>query len=99
MVDPSPTPLPIDWLSLADIYSLFAIHGLGSNPLSAWRYLGNETEVYWLQDLLPWQEGLESMRVIMVDHQTRWDAHSPEVDFGIFAEMMLKDIEYLHEKS
>ncbi|KAK3303463.1 uncharacterized protein B0T15DRAFT_275791 [Chaetomium strumarium] len=77
---------------------VFAIHGLGSNPSSAWRYVGNGTEVYWLRDLLPQQEGLSRIRVIMVNHQTRWDSHSPEVDFDVVAKMMLDDIEHLHHK-
>jgi len=77
---------------------VFAIHGLGSNPASAWRYIGNGTEALWLQDLLPQQQDLETMRVIMINHQTRWDSHSPEVDFDVYAKMMLDDIEYLHHE-
>ncbi|KAK4455447.1 tetratricopeptide-like helical [Podospora aff. communis PSN243] len=81
------------------IVDVFAIHGLGSNPRSAWRYVGNGTEVYWLQDLLPQQEGFENLRIIMINHQTRWDSNSPEADFDVFAKMMLDEIEHLHHKN
>jgi len=86
---------PINYL-FAHAYSVFAIHGLGSNPLSAWRYAANGTEVYWLRDLLPKQKGLENIKVTMLNHQTRWDSHSPEVDFDVLAKMILDDIEHLH---
>ncbi|KAF4988774.1 hypothetical protein FGRMN_9568 [Fusarium graminum] len=76
---------------------VFAIHGLGSNPSSAWRYVDNGTEVHWLRDLLPKQKGLEDIRVTMLNHQTRWDSHSPQVDFDVFAKMMLDDIEHIHQ--
>ncbi|KAK0731491.1 hypothetical protein B0H67DRAFT_75263 [Lasiosphaeris hirsuta] len=62
------------------------------------RYTGNGAEVYWLRDLLPQEEGLENIRIIMINHQTRWDSHSPEDDFDVFAKMMLDDIEHLHHK-
>ncbi|CAJ0546966.1 Ff.00g015930.m01.CDS01 [Fusarium sp. VM40] len=81
------------------IVEVFAIHGLGSNPSSAWRYGGNGSQVYWLTDLLPKQKGLENIKIIMLNHQTRWDSHSPEVDFDVFAKMMLDDIERLHQKN
>jgi pimeloyl-ACP methyl ester carboxylesterase len=84
---------------VANPCSVFAIHGLGSNPRSAWRYVGNGTEVYWLQDLLPQQEGFENLRIIMINHQTRWDSNSPEADFDVFARMMLDEIEHLHHKN
>ncbi|KAI6758637.1 hypothetical protein HG530_010877 [Fusarium avenaceum] len=79
------------------IVEIFAIHGLGSNPSSAWRYGGNGSQVHWLTDLLPKQKGLENIKIIMLNHQTRWDSHSPEVDFDVFAKMMLDDIEHLHQ--
>ncbi|KIL94200.1 hypothetical protein FAVG1_02762 [Fusarium avenaceum] len=81
------------------IVEIFAIHGLGSNPSSAWRYGGNGSQVHWLTDLLPKQKGLENIKIIMLNHQTRWDSHSPEVDFDVFAKMMLDDIEHLHQKN
>ncbi|KAK7403327.1 hypothetical protein QQX98_010916 [Neonectria punicea] len=81
------------------IVEVFAIHGLGSNPSSAWRHGGNGTQVYWLRDLLPKQKGLESIKVTMLNHQTRRDSHSPEVDFDVFAKMMLDDIEHLHQQN
>ncbi|KAH6954701.1 hypothetical protein DER45DRAFT_314694 [Fusarium avenaceum] len=81
------------------IVEIFAIHGLGSNPSSAWRYGGNGSQVYWLTDLLPKQKGLENIKIIMLNHQTRWDSHSPEIDFDVFAKMMLDDIEHLHQKN
>lgn len=74
------------------------IHGLASNPEKAWRYVSNETQVSWLQDLLPQQDGLENLKITMINHQTRWDSHSPQVDFDLTAKMMLDDIEHLHDK-
>jgi hypothetical protein len=32
----------------------------------------------------------------MVNHQTRWDSHSPKVSFDDVTKMMLAEIEYLH---
>jgi hypothetical protein len=83
---------------LANARSVFAIHGLGSNPASAWHYVGNGTSVSWLQELLPQQKGLDKMRIIKINHQTRWDSHSPKVEFDLFAKMMLDDIEHLHHR-
>ncbi|SPJ73874.1 uncharacterized protein FTOL_03604 [Fusarium torulosum] len=81
------------------IVEIFAIHGLGSDPSSAWRYGGNGSQVYWLTDLLPKQKDLENIKITMLNHQTRWDSHSPEVDFDVFAKMILDDIEHLHQKN
>lgn len=80
-----------------DLCRVFAVHGLGSNPSSAWRYGGNGTQVHWLRDLLPKQKGLDNIKITILNHQTRWDSHSPEVDFDVFAKMMLDDIEHLHQ--
>jgi hypothetical protein len=56
--------------------SIFAIHGLGSNPESAWAYRGNQSRVHWLRDLLPEEQEFRNIRVVMVNHQTRWDSNT-----------------------
>jgi hypothetical protein len=76
-------------------HSVFAIHGLGSNAASAWTYRNDTTEVRWLKDILPEIEGLESTRVVMVNHQTRWDANTANMKFEDHAAMILGDIESL----
>src|SRR5271154_6216015 len=55
--------------TLVTVNSVFAIHGLGSNPDSAWTARRNGTEVRWLRDLLPRVEGVGHMRVAMINHQ------------------------------
>ncbi|KAF7555660.1 hypothetical protein G7Z17_g1968 [Cylindrodendrum hubeiense] len=83
--------------SRASFHLVFAIHGLGSNPDSAWRYRGNLTDVYWLEDILPKQKGLKYTRITMLNHQTRWDSHVPAIDFSMYAKMMLDDIEHINQ--
>ncbi|PVH69817.1 hypothetical protein DL98DRAFT_438247, partial [Cadophora sp. DSE1049] len=77
--------------------SVFAIHGLGSNPSSAWRYRGNGTDVHWLKDILPKQENLNQIRVTTLNHQTRWDSHVPDISFSTHAEKMLGEIERINQ--
>ena len=74
-------------------------HGLGSNPESAWTYTSNTTQVRWLTDLLPRAEGLESARVIMVNHQTRWDSNTASMDLIDYASELLGHIEEHHKAS
>jgi pimeloyl-ACP methyl ester carboxylesterase len=53
---------------------IFAIHGLGSNPDSAWAY-----------------------RVVLVNHQTRWDANSADMGLYEHASDLLNHIENLRK--
>ena len=91
-------PLPFSD-TLVTVNSVFAIHGLGSNPDSAWTARRNGTEVRWLRDLLPRVEGVGHMRVAMVNHQTRWDANTANMRFEDHAAMILEDIENMREVS
>ena len=77
------------------MYSVFAIHGLGSNADSTWTYRNDTTEVRWLKEILPKTEGLESIRVAMVNHQTRWDANTVNMKFEDHAASILDEIESL----
>lgn len=82
--------------SLLTRLSIFAIHGLGSDPNSAWTYRDNGTEVSWLRDILPNQKELEYSRIAMVNHETRWHSSAVGADFDYHAEMVLNEIEALH---
>ncbi|KAI1126623.1 hypothetical protein F5Y10DRAFT_209678 [Nemania abortiva] len=77
----------------SSVVDVFAIHGLGSNPDSAWTYRDKITETRWLKDVLPKEEGLSNMRVVMVNHRTQWFANTVDASFEDHAEMILKDIE------
>ncbi|KAK4185664.1 hypothetical protein QBC35DRAFT_476145 [Podospora australis] len=76
------------------VADVFAIHGLGSNHESAWRHKGNEThpDVHWLVDILPKMKGYENTRITLLNHQTRWDSHAPQLHLKDYAEEMLSDI-------
>ncbi|EHK24245.1 uncharacterized protein TRIVIDRAFT_61048 [Trichoderma virens Gv29-8] len=76
--------------------SIFAIHGLGSNPETAWAYQRNDSRVYWLRDFLPKARGLSDIRVIMVNHQTRWDSNTAYLGFHDHASELLEEIQNLH---
>jgi hypothetical protein len=80
---------------LLTAHSVFAIHGLGSNTDNAWTYRNDSIEVRWLKDILPKVEGLEGIRVTVVNHQTRWDANSANMNLEEHAAMVLDDIESL----
>ena len=79
--------------------SIFAIHGLGSDPDSAWTYTSNTTQVCWLSDLLPRSKGLETARAMMVNHQTRWDSNTASMDLIDYASELLGHIEGHHKAS
>lgn len=53
------------------IYSIVAVHGLGSKPSTAWAY--NPDEPNWLRDFLP--QDLK-VRVIAYYHSSHWQSHS-----------------------
>ncbi|KAI1077266.1 Alpha/Beta hydrolase protein [Whalleya microplaca] len=76
---------------------IFAIHGLGSNPMSAWSYRTNDTIVHWLQDLLPDIPGFHDSRVVMVNHQTGWDSNAPHMELHEHASDLLERIEGHHK--
>ncbi|KAI5926228.1 hypothetical protein F4810DRAFT_656035 [Camillea tinctor] len=72
---------------------IFAIHGLGSNPDSAWTYWDNGTEMRWLKEILPKEEGLDNIRIVMANHLTHWTGGSVGAKFEDHAEILLRDIE------
>ncbi|KAF9884504.1 hypothetical protein FE257_001691 [Aspergillus nanangensis] len=78
---------------------VYAIHGMGSNATSAWMHKDKHSQTRWLKDVLPAVEGLQSIRVIQVNHQSRWDANSALMQFNDHAEMVLGDIESLHKEN
>ncbi|KAJ5919131.1 hypothetical protein N7466_010074 [Penicillium verhagenii] len=79
------------------VVDVFAIHGLGSNPDSAWTYRDNVTEIRWLKDILPKEQGLVNTRVVMVNHRTQWYANTVDASFDDHAEMILKEVENVHK--
>ncbi|KAI1826722.1 hypothetical protein F4861DRAFT_536768 [Xylaria intraflava] len=76
---------------------IFAIHGLGSMPENAWTYRSNETKVRWLSDLLPSTVGFQDARIVMVNHQTRWDSNAAYMEFNYHASELLEHIERQHK--
>ncbi|KAI0420494.1 hypothetical protein F5X98DRAFT_29554 [Xylaria grammica] len=79
------------------VVDVFAIHGLGSNPASAWAYRDNGTEIRWLKDVLPKEPGFVNIRVVMVNHQTKWNANTADASFEEHAEMILRDVESVYK--
>ncbi|UKZ80293.1 hypothetical protein TrVFT333_008050 [Trichoderma virens FT-333] len=77
-------------------FDIFAIHGLGSNPETAWAYQRNDSRVYWLRDFLPKARGLSDIRVVMVNHQTHWDSNTAYLGFHDHASELLEEIQNLH---
>ena len=68
--------------------SVVAVHGLGSNPDTAW--LGNHSRANWLADYLP--TTYKSFRIIAVNHDSRWDAYSPVQSLRDYGQVILDSI-------
>lgn len=51
------------------IYSIVAVHGLGSNPDWAWKH--EASGVMWLKDLLP--KAFPNARIMAFNHNSKWD--------------------------
>ena len=85
------------------ISSVFAIHGLGSNPARAWTHVtkdknsSREVATKWLEDFLPKDEAFQYARIMLLNHQTRWDVSASSKRFEQHAESMLQEIEYARE--
>ncbi|OTB18228.1 hypothetical protein K445DRAFT_244915 [Daldinia sp. EC12] len=83
---------------MSTMVDIIAIHGLGSNPDSAWTYrMDNGSNVYWLKDLLPKSQGLGNIRVMKVNHQTRWDSNAADMGLQWYASELLDHIHSLHK--
>ncbi|KAI0546758.1 hypothetical protein F4679DRAFT_405387 [Xylaria curta] len=81
-----------------DLWATYLEHpSLNHVDILTWTYRDNSTETRWLKDLLPKEQGLANIRVVMVNHQTRWDANTADASFDDHAEMILKDIESVYE--
>ena len=72
----------MDWVSIV------AVHGLGSDPDSAW--LGRRSKANWLADFLP--VTYKDTRIIAVNHDSRWDAHSPVQSLRDYGQVILDSI-------
>ncbi|KAI0104675.1 hypothetical protein GGR51DRAFT_572596 [Nemania sp. FL0031] len=79
------------------IVDVFAIHSLDSDPSSAWRYRENETDVYWLYDILPKQAGLEKIRVTVLNHRLRWQYYVPDFGLDAYAQGILDEIKLINQ--
>ncbi|KAI9725769.1 MAG: hypothetical protein M1828_002652 [Chrysothrix sp. TS-e1954] len=67
---------------------VFAIHGLGSDSSLAWTHL--ETGKTWLQDFLP--RDFSNLRVVSINHDSRWDAYSPIQSLRDYGQVILDAI-------
>lgn len=77
------------------------MHGLGSNPHTAWAHRASPTSspVKWLQDFLPKEKKLKGLKIIQVNHQTTWHANVSVTAFNDHARNILQDIESAHAVS
>ncbi|KAK8131610.1 hypothetical protein PG984_008048 [Apiospora sp. TS-2023a] len=75
---------------------VFAIHGLGSNPSTAWS-LNDGIEIHWLRDILPARKRLRKMRVILLNHKTSWTSDSTSMTFDKHAKDMLYHIKSVNK--
>ena len=71
-----------------DSVSIVAVHGLGSNPDTAW--LGSYSKASWLADFLP--TTYKDFRIIAINHDSRWDAHSPVQSLRDYGQVILDSI-------
>ncbi|KAI1441846.1 hypothetical protein F5Y02DRAFT_410493 [Annulohypoxylon stygium] len=63
----------------------------------SWTYdKGNDTRVNWLYDIVPTVEGLQNVRVTMVNHQARWDSNVSKMGIRKDASELLESIESIH---
>ncbi|KAK6359142.1 hypothetical protein TWF696_000309 [Orbilia brochopaga] len=77
---------------------IIAIHGLGSDPYSAWTYGNSSTGVLWLRDLLPQKPDFEDVRIVMINHQTYWDSYSVSLMLDHQASELIKSIDTVHQE-
>lgn len=68
--------------------SIVAVHGLGSNPATAW--LGSRSKASWLADFLSTTH--KDFRIIAVNHDSRWDAYSPVQSLRDYGQVILDSI-------
>jgi hypothetical protein len=61
--------------------------------------LGKFVETMWLEDFLPKDEVFQYARIMLLNHQTRWDVSASSKRFEQHAESMLQEIEYAREAS
>ena len=73
---------------MTDSSSIVAVHGLGSNPDTAW--LARRSRASWLADFLPTTH--KDFRIIAVNHDSRWDAYSPGQSLRDYGQVILDSI-------
>jgi hypothetical protein len=67
---------------------IVAVHGLGSNPATAWRR--SRSRATWLADFLPTTH--KDFRIIAVNHDSRWNAYSPVQGLQDYGQVILDSI-------
>lgn len=84
---------------MLNCYSIIAIHGLGSNPDTAWASNRGRSgkPVVWLRDLLPKDKHLADARIVQVNQQTRWDISVSTLTFDEHARNLLQILETVHD--
>ena len=77
---------------------------MGANPSTAWTHRtkskddsGELAKTKWLEEFLPKDEEFRNARIMLLNHQTRWDVSASGKRFEQHAESMLHEIEYARE--
>lgn len=71
--------------------SFIAVHGLGASSDKAWVH--KDTGINWLRDLLPSKH--REIRIITINHDSRWDAYSPVQSLRDYGNTILDAIDRL----
>ncbi|CAZ83870.1 unnamed protein product [Tuber melanosporum] len=69
--------------------SIVAVHGLGSNPKSAWVH--KETGNHWLKDCLG--TDLQKARILAFNHQSDWEVNTPRETLKGYGNKLLGELE------
>ncbi|KAG0644838.1 Alpha/Beta hydrolase protein [Tuber brumale] len=68
---------------------IVAVHGLGSNPDSAWVHKG--TKNFWLRDCLG--VDLQKARILAFNHESDWEVNTPQETLKGYGNSLLNELE------